>query len=361
MNNKRKDPKTSKEAASSLIIKVTNKCVLSCDYCFVNLRETQFMTTEAAKKAIDRYWEMFELEKQTRSPVINYYGGEPMLGKELIMESTKYIRKLDAQRIGNETTIILNTNAILVDREFAEFAKNNHILVIVSLDGSREIHNIHRKNLKGKGSFDDVVKGIKILKNLGVEVTISITLTPENSKKTKSLIKIIKELGIKNICARPLLGKSMESHGIIKYAREAASSTVSYANEAKKFGIKELQICEGSEFSRVSGIDLGCPMSANQIVANPNGTFSLCKSMPEFTKIGDMDTPSNELWFAKLKMVEKLKQRLPAFNKECKDCRYKKKCTGGCAFSAMDITSDLMKKDPLCCEYSKKLYELLEG
>lgn len=47
-----------------------------------------------------------------------------------------------------------------------------------------------------------------------------------------------------------------------------------------------------------------------------------------------------------------------AFNEECKGCEFKKICAGGCAYSALLARKDLMKRDPLSCEYSKKLYEL---
>ena len=354
-------------AESSLVLMLSkgkNGCNLACDYCFSVCEGedvVSFMTTETAIKAIDRYWEMFKLEKQTVSPVINYLGGEPLLSQKVIIESTEHIRRLDTERTGGKTTIVLNTNATLVTESFAKFAKKNNFLVIVSLDGPREVHNKHRKNHRGKGSYDEVVKGIKTLKDSGVEVTISTTLTPENFDDSDSLLKIIQELGIKEIFVGQLLGKGLGNYDINEYSRKAAVATIKYANNAKKFGIEELQTCtkDSREHSRVLGIDIGCPIvDSNQIVAYPNGTISVCKNMQELTKIGDLDTSMDDLRFAKWEMVEKLKQRLPAFNKECRGCELKAICGGGCAFSAKEITGDIMKRDPVSCEYSKELWNL---
>ena len=349
-----------KKAAMSLI--VTEGCNLRCDYCFNKAigYKNAFMSVEMAKKAIDLYWEMFNLGKNgIKDSSITFFGGEPLLNKQVVLESAKYIRALD-EKSGIETKIVLMTNGTLVTKEFSREAKRYNLIVIVSLDSSETNHNEHRKDKFGKGSFDKVTKGLEILKKEGCEIIISTVLTPSSVSGNNILLPIIKEFGVKEMSMKPLI----ESMDIDSYIQGVVKYAIKHFEEAKKIGIDEFQV-SAIKKSFVLGfpvsegtLDCKCFMYDNQIVVWTDGAINTCEKMKD-SSIGNLQTSIRELIQNKNELAEKLKQRLPTFNEECEDCEFNEICGGGCAFTARCITGDLMKKDPLNCAYSKEIWRLL--
>jgi radical SAM protein with 4Fe4S-binding SPASM domain len=207
---------------------------------------------------------------------------------------------------------------------------------------------------------------MEILKKAKVKTMLSIVLTPANFDNTAGLLAIAKKLGIKKIVTSPLMGNTIKriskSANIREYAQNAAVSAVNYYNEAKKIGINELRIkARKKSFALRIPIrespDVGC-LIESQIVVWPSGQISLCEHMEDLA-IGTLSTPLAELMKNKNKIIKGLRQRLPVSNEECKGCKQKNICEGGCAFSARCITGDPMKKDLLSCAYFQKLNELL--
>lgn len=67
----------------------------------------------------------------------------------------------------------LQTNATLIDDEWAAFLSENDFLVGVSLDGPQDLHDSYRLDKKGGPTFDKVMAGIELLKKYGVRFNIS--------------------------------------------------------------------------------------------------------------------------------------------------------------------------------------------
>jgi len=352
---------------------MTERCNLNCEYCLkqedrnslIN-RDNSLMSTDTARKSINLYWKMFHIgDKTISNSTIIFHGGEPLLNRKVITESVKYIRELD-ERDNIKTDITVNTNGTLIDQEFAKISKEYCLKIVVSLDGPKMIHDEHRKYLGGRDSFDEVLRGLNFLKEAGAETFISTVLTPSNFNSASDLLNIVKDLGIKEIIVNPLIGNTVnriQKCEIKKYAQRSATAAFEYFTKAEKSGIKELQI-----FAKRESFSLGAPASANldvgcyiknQIVVWPDKSIGICEQMKDLT-IGCIDSPISELIQKRINLVEILKQRLPSFNKECSDCNQKNICGGGCAFSAKDITGDLMRKDPLSCVHSKQLWNLLK-
>lgn len=57
----------------------------------------------------------------------------------------------------------IQTNGVLLDNEWCEFFRENH-LVGISIDGPRYRNNVYRKDKKGNSFFDQVIHGLKLLK-----------------------------------------------------------------------------------------------------------------------------------------------------------------------------------------------------
>ncbi|MFH2013516.1 MAG: radical SAM protein [Patescibacteria group bacterium] len=164
------------------IIKIVgNYCNCRCGYCFYHENDQstpRLMDIELLESFIKQYMELF-------SGGLNFiwHGGEPLLAG---IDFFKKIIKFQEENLRDEQIVknYIQTNGTLISDEWAVFLKANNFRVGVSIDGDRESHNLFRKDKAGKGTFNRVVKGIKVLRRNGIEPGIMKTLTSSNVKRS---------------------------------------------------------------------------------------------------------------------------------------------------------------------------------
>lgn len=150
------------------VLKMHSRCNLACDYCYVYEMADQSwrqqpltMNREVLECAAGR---IAEHAHTHQLPAVNvvFHGGEPLLaGADALATATDLLRN----RLGNGTDLIatVQTNGILLtDRVLAALARAQ-ISVAVSLDGTAEAHNRHRKFASGTGSYAAVARGLDLL------------------------------------------------------------------------------------------------------------------------------------------------------------------------------------------------------
>lgn len=151
-----------------LILKTTNQCNMRCKYCIysdyyphtISYSDNK-MSWRIAKKAIDSYFKYFlatnEVNRQ-RSPTIAFYGGEPLLGFDIIKKTIEYVGSTFSEY---STHYTVTTNGLLLcDEEIASFLKENDVWIIVSIDGTKENHDRYRLALGQKLTYDTILTAI---------------------------------------------------------------------------------------------------------------------------------------------------------------------------------------------------------
>lgn len=89
----------------------------------------------------------------------------------------------------------IQTNGICLDEEWASFFKTNSFLVGVSLDGTRENHDLYRMDAAGQGTWDKVTSAIALLDAYGVETNLLCVVTGQLARKPQRAFKSLCELG----------------------------------------------------------------------------------------------------------------------------------------------------------------------
>ena len=160
----------------SITLGVTESCNLSCIYCYCGDRcnaSTKMMTKEVARQSLD--W-LFKNAGNHKTLSVCFFGGEPLLNKEVIRFATEYGEEL-ATKVGKKILFSMTTNATLIDDEFADFIQTHKIRTLVSLDGPKEIHDAQCPTKGGAGSFEMASAGAKRIlafqKNSNVRATLT--------------------------------------------------------------------------------------------------------------------------------------------------------------------------------------------
>lgn len=155
-----------------LILMPTEQCCFRCSYCYEDFslgkmpREVRNGIVNLLKSRADH------LDYLT----ISWFGGEPLMAKEVIYDLSSQIVELSKQKAINYSAS-MTTNAYLLDTEC--FAKLIHLGVNffqITLDGPKAIHDLTRKRVDGKGTFDSIMHNLKAIKQTPYPFTISLRL-----------------------------------------------------------------------------------------------------------------------------------------------------------------------------------------
>ncbi len=175
-----------------LVLKVASRCNLNCSYCFMyNLGDTsfrnqpKFMKESMIPQIITRVANYLKNHPQEVF-TFTFHGGEPLLIDKSFFG--KFIRQAESlKELFPDTTFEYNvqTNGVLIDDEWAAVLKEYKIFPGVSLDGTKKAHDMYRKDHKENGSYDDVIRGLQLLKRkLGFVSVISVMNIDESAAVT---------------------------------------------------------------------------------------------------------------------------------------------------------------------------------
>ncbi len=173
----------------SLLIKpASGSCNLRCRYCFYHdeqrNRETAsygLMSEETLEVLIRK-----ALDYATVYCTFGFQGGEPTLrGLDFFRKAVELQKKYNVHH--TEVTNAIQTNGLLLDDEWAQFLHDNHFLVGLSLDGTRDSHDSCRTDADGNGSFKRVLQAAQTLTAHRVEFNL---LTVVTSRTADAIPKI---------------------------------------------------------------------------------------------------------------------------------------------------------------------------
>ena len=106
-----------------------------------------------------------QLLESHRTPEVTvaWQGGEPTLMKlEFFERAVELVEKY--RKPGQAVQQTFQTNGLLLDDAWCAFFKKHNFLVGLSVDGPRELHDAYRRDRKGQGTFDLVMRGWRFLR-----------------------------------------------------------------------------------------------------------------------------------------------------------------------------------------------------
>jgi uncharacterized protein len=139
------------------------------------------MSREQAFQAVDH---LIERSGRRHNLQVTFFGGEPLLNFQRIKDVVQYCK--EAEQKNNKIFMFeLITNGTLLDGEIADFVIENDMLLFVSLDGWREMHNKQRPNINGKDYHERILRNAKRMdreykkRKSKYTVKVRANLTPE--------------------------------------------------------------------------------------------------------------------------------------------------------------------------------------
>jgi len=316
---------------------------MKCDYCYYQKETMQRMDDETLELFTQQY-----IEAQTmREVLFTWHGGEPLLrGIDFYRRALALQRKHCGRHVIDNC---IQTNGTLIDDEWCELFKENGWLVGLSIDGTQEMHDVHRHFRNGKDSHATVMRAIVLLDKHGVEWNAMAVVNSDNVGKPKEFYHFFKEIGCRYIQFTPIVERTIDGRlaSISDDPRECILTKESITpqqwgdflcgvfDEWVKYDVGEyfVQIFEATLanlFNVAPGI---CSMSRTcgcALVLEANGDVYSCDHFvfPEYFVGNIHDKPLATLAYsAQQSEFARLKTRLSA---KCRACQYEKLCHGEC-------------------------------
>ena len=169
-------------------LKPTLRCNLRCEFCRFVANGDVFGKRDWLEI---EDWERIIDEIAPFQPYICLTGGEPTMYPQ--------IARLIARIKGHGLTCVMTTNGTMLEARAEELIQNPPDVIILSIDGPREVHDQVRMV---DGTFDRAVKGVRKLQRLQREhgrhtpyLIINSAITGRTYEKTLEMIEVAREFG----------------------------------------------------------------------------------------------------------------------------------------------------------------------
>lgn len=175
---------------------IGSTCNINCAYCYY-LHKEQLLNQRRGSRMepsmLERYIRQYIEAQNGEAVIFSWQGGEPtMLGldffRDIVALQQKY--KPEGRRIEND----LQTNGTLLTDAWCLFLKQHGFLVGVSIDGPRELHDAYRVDRKGHPTFDDVMRGIGLLRKHGVRFNTLTVVNRQNAKRPIDVYRFLRDV-----------------------------------------------------------------------------------------------------------------------------------------------------------------------
>jgi uncharacterized protein len=181
-----------------VVLQPTAFCNLNCTYCYLpstSRRDATRMSQAVLERTIRV---VLGSSVVVDSVELLWHAGEPLsVGRDF------YARALDLIELHNTRNIAvqnnLQTNATLIDEQWAAFLVQNRFSVGVSIDGPACLHDESRLNWAGRGSHQLAMRGVQHLRNEGADPAAICVLTRAALRRPREILDFFVENGFSSL------------------------------------------------------------------------------------------------------------------------------------------------------------------
>lgn len=153
-----------------LTIMPTEGCNFRCTYCYESHDSVNI--TERMLNQIRNY--ITEQAPNSKNVHIGWFGGEPTLCKNVILEMSSFIQKLQ-ERYTFKYDANMTTNGYLLDCEsFQQYYKSGISSYQITLDGWN--HDVTRPHVSGNGTLSTILENLKSISLLPEDYQFNVTI-----------------------------------------------------------------------------------------------------------------------------------------------------------------------------------------
>lgn len=326
-------------ASLNFWIHTTNRCNLSCSYCYISTLHQTGGMSEATKAQLFAKMVQTVERRKIRHIKLRLAGGEPITQfkswKTFIPQAKEALADL-----GCDFEASFISNLTFLNDEIILFSKEQGISFGISLDGLESYNDETRPFKSGGGTFDKIDTNLRRLLAAGIPVSVNTVVTNKNlpglAELTSYLIKLDVPFRYSIVRGEAIDADLLERHLTESYL---------LMKEAVVFG---WEFSKRHQFCDLKPSELGFQTCASGFSGGAiyvDGGLNYCH-----VHFGDDTKPSHSIFEQDLDLVDMIESGShyeDMKSADCGKCRFKSICTSGCPVYRVD------GKDPQCSIYHK--------
>lgn len=364
---------TEKEAEyATLSFIPEHRCNFNCRYCFAKGGESYSDSKKNfekldIEKTLNCFFNIFSDISRYRIDFVS--GGEPLLYFDAIKYTIEYAERFQINS-GKRVQIWLCTNGSLLTKEIVHYLNKHNVSIGISIDGDELSHNANRIYHNGKGTYNDVIRGLQtVLSDEQVSTKMrhvwGLCVINEENCNLIEIVQHYKRVGIL-VAQMKVEWKSFDCneemqqfYDVMKdsYERFAHFLFEEYKNSRMEYFF--MIINDNDQFGKIlkrfmTGVYISrrCEAGRYKITVCPNGDIYPCYGFIGYDamKLGNINQN---------KIDKELFRHVGVNDSEkCRECGVKYFCGGDCYYNTYLSSKSLGLPNELFCEFQRWLCEI---
>ena len=351
-----------KPIIKALCLNIAHDCNLRCKYCFAGQggygQWRMLMSFDVARRAVDF---LIAHSGPRQHCEMDFFGGEPLMNWHVVQQTVAYVRQQEKKH-NKIFKLSLTSNGYYLDEEKVKYLTDNHIALILSLDGRKEMHDRMRPGTHGEGSYDKILKNLQycVAHRDGEEYYVRGTYTRYNLDFTKDVLDMV-DKGFPALSMEPVVGDASEDYAIqeedlprVKAEYDTLAKAFIQREEAKNpffYFHFNMSLWRGPCLPKRLR---GCGAGHEYLAVVPNGDIYPCH---QFVGRDEYVVGNVYEGLKNMKMMREFRENHVLTKPECVKCWAKFFCSGGCHANNVTYAGSMKKPLHISCEIQKKRIE----
>ena len=333
-----------------LTLHLTGRCNLRCRYCYAE-PYAEDMTFEVAKAAVDLAVRHTRATGPEQSVGIVFFGGEPLLQRELIAEVVRYCRTLP----GPDFHFKMTTNGTLLDETFLTDPDTSEVFVALSHDGVKAAHDAGRVDAAGRGTFDLLEATVGLVLRHKPYTPAMMVIAPETVGHYAESVRYLYGRGFRYLICSLNYAGAWSGRALAELRRQYQLLAEWYHRETvaeAKFYFSPFEVKIASHVHPGSCLAERCELGQKQISIAPSGRFYPCVQF-----VGDGRDDAFCIGDVTRGIDEAARRRLYTRNSEeketCVGCAVRGRCNHYCGCLNKHTTGSVDTVSPVLCAHER--------
>jgi uncharacterized protein len=180
-----------------VVLQPTPFCNINCSYCYLPQRSDKTVMAAATLRAA--FEKLFASGWASDDLSVIWHAGEPLVASPEFYQHA--FQTIEGLRPGSvQVRHSMQTNGMLISREWCELFKSWRVGVGVSIDGPRQFNDAHRVTRTGKSTFERARAGVRLLREQGVPFHVISVLSQRSMDAAEEMLAFYEAEGIEDIC-----------------------------------------------------------------------------------------------------------------------------------------------------------------
>ncbi|MCK9532016.1 MAG: SPASM domain-containing protein [Gammaproteobacteria bacterium] len=346
-------------ALRNLYLLVSQRCNLTCNYCYAEGghfgESPRLMDGATLRRAFDT---MFPLA--SKSLVVSFFGGEPLLNFRLMQEAVSLGEDM-AGKHGLRLRYALTTNGTVVSNDIVAFLREHVDYVAVSLDGDESVTDGQRHFLRGRRSVHaTVLETLARFREAGIAFALRATVTESGMQDLLGTVRDFGALGASAIRLVPAFQvPGWKNRRLTRLAEELYAVN----RDAMARAVAGEEPCYGEQFYRIRGFMNGermhhpCDAANGVLAVAADGGVYPCDHFVGNTafrmgSVHDSVWPGPEAAGVQALLSGNSVEQRPT----CRGCDVRHICGGECPANSVAASGDISRPTTSHCTLMHRLY-----